>query len=78
MRETLESALKKLESITDTLEKNELSLEEAMQKYEEGLKLVTFCNKIIKDSEEKIETLSGELNKDLKMLSTNAAEERQE
>jgi exodeoxyribonuclease VII small subunit len=71
MKESLESALKKLEQITEILEKNEIPLEEAMLKYEEGLKLVAYCNKIISKSEEKIELLSGSLNADMEKINNS-------
>lgn len=68
MKETLESAIKKLEKITDSLEKNDLPLEEAMKLYEEGLKLTSFCNEVISGAEKKIKHLSGEKDKDLELF----------
>ena len=46
-----EEAMKKLEQITAELEKGDLSLDESVKKFEEGIKLSKECNKILEDSE---------------------------
>ena len=52
-----EEAMKKLEQITAELEKGDLSLDEAVKKFEEGIKLSKQCNKILEDSEKRINIL---------------------
>jgi exodeoxyribonuclease VII small subunit len=52
-----EEALNKLEDIVDKLEHQELNLDEALNLYEEGIKLVKFCNKKLSEIERKIEVL---------------------
>lgn len=52
-----EDAMKKLEKITVELEKGDLSLDESVKKFEEGIKLSKECNKILEDSEKKINVL---------------------
>ena len=52
-----EEAMKKLEQITAELEKGDLSLDEAVKKFEEGIKLSKDCNKILEDSEKRINIL---------------------
>jgi exodeoxyribonuclease VII, small subunit len=52
-----EEAMKKLEQITAELERGELSLDEAVKKFEEGIKLSKECNKILEDSEKRINIL---------------------
>lgn len=52
-----EEAMKKLEQITAELEKGDLSLDESVKKFEEGIKLSKECNKILEDSEKKINIL---------------------
>ena len=42
-----EEAMKKLEQITAELEKGDLSLDESVKKFEEGIKLSKECNKIL-------------------------------
>ena len=50
-------AMKKLEQITAELEKGDLSLDESVKKFEEGIKLSKECNKILEDSEKRINIL---------------------
>ena len=52
-----EEAMKKLEQITAELEKGDLSLDEAVKKFEEGIILSKECNKILEDSEKRINIL---------------------
>ena len=52
-----EEAIKKLEQITAELEKGDLSLDESVKKFEEGIKLSKECNKILEDSEKRINVL---------------------
>lgn len=62
-----EDAMKKLEEITAELEKGDLSLDESVKKFEEGIKLSKECNKILEDSEKKINILinnDGELTEE--------------
>ena len=52
-----EDALKKLEKIVELLETGELSLDASLEKYEEGIKLVRFCQKKLEEAKKKIEIL---------------------
>ncbi len=52
-----EDAMKKLEEITAQLEKGDLSLDESVKKFEEGINLSKECNKILEDSERRINIL---------------------
>ncbi|MCK4326565.1 exodeoxyribonuclease VII small subunit [bacterium] len=52
-----EEALKKLENIVEDLEKGDLSLDEAVKKYEEGMKLAKICTKKLEEAEKKVEVL---------------------
>lgn len=60
-----EEAMKQLENIADELERGELSLEESISKFEEGMKLSKECNDIIENAEKKINVL---LSKDDKIV----------
>lgn len=61
---TFEKALEQLEDIVDVLESDELSLEKALAKFEEGMKLSQFCSNKLDETEKKIslimEKTSGE------------------
>lgn len=52
-----EEAMKELETIANDLEKGDLSLEESVAKFEEGMKLSKQCNDIIEKAEKKITIL---------------------
>ncbi len=52
-----EETMQKLEQITAELEKGELSLDESVKKFEEGIKLSKECNKILEYSEKRINIL---------------------
>jgi exodeoxyribonuclease VII, small subunit len=49
-----EDALKRLEKITDKLETGDLSLEESLKLYQEGIKLKEWCYKYLQEAEGKI------------------------
>ncbi len=53
-----EDALKKLERIVEDLEKGELSLDEALKKYSEGIELSRICNQRLENAKKKIDVLS--------------------
>lgn len=52
-----EEALEKLEEIVSGLESGDISLEESLAKYEEGVKLVRLCQKKLNEAKKKIEIL---------------------
>ncbi len=53
----LEKALADLESLVDELESGDLPLENAMKKFEEGIKLTRSCQVALKEAEQKVEIL---------------------
>ena len=55
-----EDSLAKLDSIVDALEDNDVSLEESVKKFEEGIKLVKDCQKQLKEAELKVNKLMGD------------------
>jgi exodeoxyribonuclease VII small subunit len=52
-----EEALAKLETIAQQIEEGTIGLEEAIAKYEEGMKLVKQCRTILASAEQKIQKL---------------------
>ncbi len=52
-----ESAMAQLEEIVKKLESGELSLEESLSAFEEGIKLSKICAKILNDAERRVEIL---------------------
>ncbi|MEK9687463.1 MAG: exodeoxyribonuclease VII small subunit [Gammaproteobacteria bacterium] len=63
---SLESHLSGLEKIVSELENGELSLEESLKKFEEGVKLTKNCQQIIDDAEKRIKIITKEGLKDYK------------
>ena len=53
-----EEALSELESLVETMEKGELSMEESLASFERGVALTRLCQQALKAAEQKIEILS--------------------
>lgn len=54
---SFESAMKRLEEIVGELEHGEISLEESLKVFEEGMELVRFCNEKLNQAEKKLTQL---------------------
>jgi len=54
-----EQQLLQLQDIVSQLESGQLGLDEALQKYQQGVELLSSCHKVLKVAERKIELLSG-------------------
>jgi len=52
-----EEALKKLEAIVDDLESGDLNLDDAIKKYEDGMKLSGLCYKRLDEIQKRVEIL---------------------
>ncbi len=52
-----EEAMQELEDIANQLEKGDLTLDESVQKFEAGMELSKKLNKVLEDSEKKINIL---------------------
>ena len=55
--ENFEISLKKVEKIVEKLEEGDLSLEDSLQAFEEGMKLVKTCEVSLLEAQTKIEIL---------------------
>ena len=53
-----EEALQKLEEVVKQLEDENISLEDSMQRFEQGIKLSSHCLKKLNQAEQKIEELT--------------------
>ncbi|MBL7996549.1 exodeoxyribonuclease VII small subunit [bacterium] len=62
--DSFEHSLKKLENIVQTLESGETPLDETLQKFEEGMKLVQFCHGKLNEAEKKLKILVKDKNGD--------------
>ena len=63
---TLDTAMLRLKEISEALESGEYDLEMSMKLYEEGVKIVAFCNKTLTDAKDKISELSELTAEDMK------------
>jgi exodeoxyribonuclease VII small subunit len=56
-KQNFEEAMARLEKITRELEAGELSLEQSLKKFDEGIRLTEFCRKTLDEAEKKVEIL---------------------
>ena len=75
-KQKFETALKSLEEIVRELEAGELSLEESLKKFEEGIKLSRFCANKLDEIEKKVSILvqNGEKELDQQRLVSETEE----
>lgn len=64
-KKTFEDAIKKLDEIVESLEGDDLTLEEAVKKFEEGMKLSTYCAQKLDEAEKKISILKKDMEGNL-------------
>ena len=60
-----EGALSRLEKIVGDLEEGDLSLEEALRLFEEGVRVSRYCARVLKEAERKVEILTRNEEGDL-------------
>jgi exodeoxyribonuclease VII small subunit len=56
-KKNFEESLAKLEKITADLESGELSLEESLKRFDEGVKLAELCNRKLDEAQSKVNLL---------------------
>ena len=59
---TFEKAMERLEEISDILSDNKVSIDQSLELYAEGTKLIKFCSEKLKDVTLKIEEIDSEIN----------------
>ncbi|MDR9415690.1 MAG: exodeoxyribonuclease VII small subunit [Gracilimonas sp.] len=59
-RLSFEEALNKLESIVEQLEDEEITLEDSVKLYEEGVRMSKFCTEILEQAELRVEQVNDE------------------
>lgn len=67
-KESYENMMVRLEEIVDIMDGNEVTLEQTMIIYEEGIKICNNLYKILNDTEGKIKILTAEGEKDFMTL----------
>jgi len=59
-----ETALKELETLVDTMEKGDLSLEDSLSHFERGVQLSRTCQQALKDAEQEVDILMKKSGQD--------------
>ena len=61
MEQTFESAMSRLEEISDVLTQNQVGLDESLKLYEEGVKLLKFCSDKLEKADITIKRIEEEI-----------------
>ena len=64
-KKKFEEAVAQLEAIVEQLESGDLSLDKAMKRFEEGVKLSKTCSETLDEVEAKVRILTGETDEGL-------------
>lgn len=59
MKQTFENAMARLEEISDILAENNVTLDESLKLYAEGVRLLKFCNAKLEQAQVKINDIDG-------------------
>ena len=59
-----EASLKELETLVETMEKGDLSLEDSLGHFERGVQLSRTCQQALKDAEQKVDILMKKSGQD--------------
>lgn len=54
---SLEQSLAEIDQLIDKMEKNELTIEQSLNNFERGIKLIKHCQKILTEAEQKVQIL---------------------
>jgi exodeoxyribonuclease VII small subunit len=60
---SFEQAIKKLTDIVSKIEDGQISLEQSLAQYEQGMELIKHCRSILQKAEKKIDEISREKEK---------------
>lgn len=63
-KKNFETSLTKLEDVVSQIEGGQLSLDESIKKFEEGIKLYKGCKDLLEQAEKKISVLSESLEEE--------------
>ena len=61
MEQTFESAMSRLEEISDVLSQNQVGLDESLKLYEDGVKLLKFCSDKLEKADITIKRIEEEI-----------------
>lgn len=66
-----ESSLQELETLVDTMEKGDISLEESLTHFEKGVQLTKACQKALQDAEQTVNQLLEKDGSQIKKFENN-------
>ncbi len=72
---SFEDALKDLEDIVERMEQGELSLEESLQSFEQGIQLTRTCQQALQEAEQKVNILINNSENSTKPFNINIQED---
>lgn len=61
MKQTFENAMCRLEEISEILSENNVTLDESLKLYAEGVKLLRYCNSKLEQAQLKISDIDGNI-----------------
>jgi exodeoxyribonuclease VII small subunit len=61
MKQTFENAMSRLEEISEILSENNVTLDESLKLYAEGVKLLRYCNSKLEQAQLKISDIDGNI-----------------
>jgi exodeoxyribonuclease VII small subunit len=76
-KKKFEEALEELEKVVERLESGELSLEDSLAAFEQGVSLVRYCNQRLNEVERKIELLVKDKEGKLQLKSLEDLEDEE-
>jgi len=59
-KEKFEDALRRLEDIVRKMEEGDMTLDDSMKAFEEGIKLIRLCSSRLEETQRRVETLIGQ------------------
>ncbi|HEY6197102.1 MAG TPA: exodeoxyribonuclease VII small subunit [Candidatus Binatia bacterium] len=74
-KQKFETAMEELEKVVERLESGELSLEDSLAAFEDGIRLVKFCNQKLSEVEKKIELLMRDKEGKLQLRTLDTTED---
>ena len=74
-KKNFENSLNRLEQITDEMERDDISLEQAFKLYEEGVKEAVFCSEFLKNIEKEVKILQKNIDDTFKLSKFESLEE---
>ncbi len=75
---TFEEQLTALEAVVERLERGELSLDDSVRLFEEGVRLSNACKRQLEDAEGRIQVLVEQGNGEVKMVALEVEESMEE